>query len=180
MISFKEYLVEFAKNKWQHLLVRDKTEYHQDLIGIVDSAYKHTTLGSFIKSMGDVKSSEWLALDYDKEPDIDVAVFYRPARPTESWIGNKIQGIGHDGERESKIKLMDKVDKLLTTKGWWIEASENMTTALKKKGVQPVTDQELLKRVFPSIIKFNSDHSYERLAGNEKITEFVFGELRLK
>jgi len=180
MISFKEYLVEFQKNKWAHLLVRDKTEYHQDLIGIVDSAYKHTTLGSFIKSMSDVKASEWVALDYDKDPDLDITIFYRPARSSETWVGNKIQGIGHDGERESKIKLMDKINKLLTTKGWWIEASDSLASALQKRGIRPETDQELLKKVFPSITKFNPDHSYERVAGSEKIAEFVFGELRLK
>jgi hypothetical protein len=162
------------------MMVRDKTEYHKDLIGIVDNAYKHTTLGSFVKSIADVKGSEWLALDYDNEPDIDTAVFYRKSRPDERWSGNKIQGIGHDGEKESKIKLMGQVIKLLSTNGWWIEASDDMSKAIMKRGIEPVSDQELLKKLFPSITKFHPDHSYDRGVAGKNVTEYVFGKVKIR
>ena len=174
MISFKQYITEYVKKgTWEHLLTKDKEEYHTDLIKLVDTAYKHTTLGSFVKSVQDVKNSDWLVLDYDSNPDLDIAIFYRGPRANETWKGKKIQGVGHNGTPEAKVKMMAELVKVLGQKGYWIEASERMEGALRKAGVHIQKDK--LKEIFPSIEKINSDGSYTRYVGNDIVHETIFG-----
>lgn len=175
MLTFKQYISEepLEKNKWTHLLSQDKHDYSFDLISIVRNAYKNTTLGAFVRSMHDVESSDWIALDYDENPDVDVALFYRNPRQAEVWKGKKIQGIGHDSSSEAKDKAVRKLVSVLERRGWWIEASSSVAKALLNRGMKPVTDQELLKKLFPKIEKFNSDGSYIR-TGLLK-DQFVFG-----
>jgi hypothetical protein len=76
---------------------------------LVDNAYRATSLGSFVQNASQVAASDWVALDWDPQPDLDCTVFYRKARPNESWTGYKIQGIGHDGKQESKQKVIQRV-----------------------------------------------------------------------
>ena len=181
MKSFKEYLLEkeLSKNKWELLInPADKEEHSKDLIQIVGQAYKHTTLGSFVKSSSDVASSEWMVMDYDENPDIDIAIFYRKPRANEKWVGFKIQGIGHDGTKESKTKLLNKVAGLLQGKNFWIEASDSMAASLEKRNVRKETNADILKTVFPSIKKINADGSYIREISGKEHHEVVFGKLK--
>ena len=109
----KEFITEkinLPKNSWQFIYTsNDKNDLSDELISLVNNAYKNTTLGSFINSNSDVLSSQWLVLDWDHKPDVDVCIFYRKNRSNESWIGNKVQGIGHDGHPNSKKKMIDKL-----------------------------------------------------------------------
>jgi len=179
MITFKQFLQdEVRKNIWTHLSSKDKEDYSSDLLDIVGNAYKNTSLGAFVKSIVDVKGSEWIALDYDPEEDIDTAVFYRLPRANEKWVGKKVQGIGHDGQSASKEKLMKKLVDLLNSGGWWIEASEALAKSLKKKGAYNERDEDLLKEIFPSIVKFHEDGSYDRKIDGKIHNEFVFGHVK--
>jgi len=173
-MSFKQYINEFVrKGVWEHLLTKDKSEYSKDLINLVDNTYKHTSLGSFVKSVNDVKNSEWLVLDYTDNPHLDIAIFYRGPRADEHWKGKKIQGVGHDGTPVSKVKLMAELNKVLQQKGFWIEASERMEGALRKSGAHVQKDG--LNKIFSGIIKINDDGSYVRDINGEHSKETIFG-----
>lgn len=181
MISFKNYMGEsIKKNSWSFLASRDKEDYSDDLIRSVHTAYSSTSLGSFVNNLTDVKNSEWIALDYDAKPDLDVSIFFRKSRSNESWVGRKIQGIGHDGSSEGKSRLMKKVVEILKQDGTWIEASEGMAASLKRRGSSVCTDQAILKKIFPSITEFHSDGSYTRNVGGSTQREFIFGRPKLK
>ena len=166
-------------NKWIHLLSNDKDEYHKDLIALVDKAYGHTSLGSFVKSLLDVRGSDWEVLSQDAE-EIKDAIFFRKPRGSEPWDGHKIQGIGHDGTSEGKKIVMEKLVKQLDTLGWWIEASDALASALLRRGVKPLSDEKVLKKIFPSITKINPDGSYLRLVNAAEKHEYVFGKPHLK
>ena len=185
MISFKGYCEllekELKKGSWALLLTSDdKKEHSSDLIDVVGTAYKHTTLGSFVKSLDDVTGSEWMVLDYDKDPDVDIAIFYRKPRASEPWTGFKIQGIGHDGTKESKEKLMKKVVGLVNGKNFWIEASDAMAAALIKLGANKETNEDTLKALFPTIKEIKDDGSYIRVIAGKVAHEMVFGKIKLK
>lgn len=180
MISFKTFLeAKLAKNKWQKLLPHDHDEYHRDLIALVDKAYGHTTLGSFVKSLMDVKGSDWEVLSQDGD-EIHDTIFFRKARANETWIGHKIQGIGHDGTREGKNIVLKKLEDQLKISGWWIEASDALARALIRRDVQPIRDEVILRTIFPSIVEIHDDGSYTRLVNGEEHDEYVFGEPVLK
>jgi hypothetical protein len=169
---------DLVKNRWQ-LLVSDpeKHKWSDNLINLVNNAYSATSLGSFVQNASQVAASDWVALDWDPQPDLDCTVFYRKARPNESWTGYKIQGIGHDGKTESKQKVIARVKALLTKPGTWIESSDAMARTLGKLGLQPVTDESTLHALFPeSNLTLQQDGSYIRqLQNGEKIRETVYG-----
>jgi len=169
---------ELVKNRWA-LIVSDpeKHTWAPNLIDLVKNAYQNTSLGSFVNSAKEVAASDWVALDWDPQPDLDCTVFYRKARPNESWTGYKIQGIGHDGKSESKQKVIGRVKALLTKPGTWIESSDAMARTLGKLGMQPVTDEQTLNTLFPgsNLKMLDQNGNYERDAGSSRIREQVFG-----
>lgn len=166
------------KNKWTLLVSdRDKQYWSKDLIDLVDNAYSHTNLGSFVQSSKDVAASDWVAQDWDQDPDMDCTVFYRSARPGETWSGYKIQGIGHDGKPESKQKVINRVKVLLGKQGWWIESSDAMARTLGKLGVPAVTDEATAQAIFPNtnLHMIDDNGQYERQVGSSVARETIYG-----
>ena len=184
MQTFSQYILELAqkKNKWVFAVSSaDKSELSGELIDLVQGAYAKTTDGSFVNSLKDVLPSDWVLIDWDEDPEQDAAIFYRKSRSSEPWKGNKIQGIGHDGQRKSKDKVIKKHVTLLKKKGWWVEASDAMRHILLKSGVRVENDVEFLKKLFNDPdLKMIDKNTYERkLEGGRKITETVFGNPKL-
>ena len=174
---------ELVKNRWA-LIVSDpeKHQWSDNLIQLVNNAYQNTSLGSFVQNAGQVAASDWVALDWDPQPDLDCTVFYRKSRSNEAWSGYKIQGIGHDCKQESKQKVIQRTKALLTKPGVWIESSDAMARTLGKLGLRPVTDEQLLQQLFPgsNLTMLDNNGNYERDAGGTKIREQVYGNPVLK
>ena len=155
----------------------DKHELGDELVNLVRTAYTNAPLGSKVSSLKDVIPSDWTVLDWDDEPGLDAAIFYRVARPKESWTGHKIQGIGHDGSRESKDKVIKKMESMLQKPGWWVESSDAMRSALLRTAAPPISNHRFLQHLFrdPTLVMLD-DHTYSRqLENGHKITETVFG-----
>ena len=169
---------DLPKNSWEVLTADpDKREFGQELVDLVQHAYKNTELGSHVNSLGDVIPSEWMVLDWDKNPDVDTLIFYRANRPNETWKGNKVQGLGHDGQKDSKGKAIYKLEKLLQQQGWWIESSDAMRAVLLKTSAPVVTQEDYLQELFNDPkLRMIDQVTYVRTLGNGKeITETVFG-----
>ncbi len=180
-----EILTEFQlpKNSW--LIVSsnsDKVDIGDQLVDLVKTAYSNAPLGSNISSLKDVIPSEWKVLDWDNEPDIDATVFYRFPRSNENWVGNKIQGIGHDGQQTSKARVIQKVREMLDQPGWWAETSDALRHVLLKMNTHPVTDEQFLQTLFDDPkLKMVDDVTYVRaLPSGKTVKETVFGKPRLK
>lgn len=177
--TINEFKLNLPKKKWE-IISSDpnKKLAGQDLINLVDTAYKNTPLGSFVKTVGDVVKSDWLVIDYNETDDIDACIFYREPRSGENWKGKKVQGIGHDGAKESKKIIISKLTDKLKENGFWIEASDRMEEVLEVAGCPKVTDLETLKKLFPnSDIKIVDGGRYERtLENGEVVKESVFGK----
>lgn len=184
MLKFSSYLVELSlkKNTWEYVVTsKDKKYAGNNLVNLVQTAYKATPDGSFVNSLRDVLPSDWVVIDLDDNPDIDATIFYRKARVGEKWTGRKVQGIGHDGSQEAKAKVIDRLVKELSMPGTWVEASNALEKVLLKRGVKPVTDVKLLQTLFndPNL-KMISDTSYSRSILDGKIIhETVFGHPRI-
>ncbi len=173
-------LLEFKlpKNQWvADISNADKHEVGGDLINLVQTAYSKTPQGSFVNSIKDVVPSDWHIIDFDEDPDVDSCIFYRGPRSNESWSGNKIQGIGHDGTSAGKQKVIGRTTDLLRQKGWWIESSDAMRAVLKKLNVPAVTDEKLLKKLFndPNLKMIDQDTYKRTLPTGGTVTETVFG-----
>lgn len=183
-MKISEILCELAlpKNQWEAIISNaDKEELGGDLVGLVQQAYSNTPDGSFVNSIKDVFPSDWKVIDWDQNPDVDATVFYRVARPNETWSGYKIQGLGHDGQRASKDKAVQQMTQMLSKKGVWVESSDAMRAILKKYNVPAVTDERVLRALFndPTLRMIDAD-TYRRKLSNKIITETVFGHPVLK
>ena len=181
----KEY--KFPKNFWKLIITSTaKTKLSSNFIDLVQSAYAKTPQGSFVNTVNDVTPSEWIAYDWDKDPEADSVIFFRKPRSNETWKGFKIQGIGHDTQRISIDKVMTKVKRLLMKPGWWIEASDAMEHILyKDKNIPYVTNQYFANDLFPnSKLRMlgdpNKPGKYKRIVGGHEIKETIFGHPKLK
>jgi hypothetical protein len=154
-----------------------KQEASDQLIDLVQTAYATTPRGSFVSSVAHVLPSDWHVMDWDSDPGLDCAVFYRGPYSREPWRGFKIQGIGHDGQPGSRRLVVERVQSLLTRPGWWIETSDAMRSALLRVNLQPVTDVGVLRRLFgdPKLIMIDRVTYQRTLTDGSKITETVFG-----
>jgi hypothetical protein len=174
---------DYKKNQWELLLSNpNKLQEGEKLVDLVSNAYRNTSMGSFVNTVKDVVKSHWAVIDCDDEPGIDACIFFREPRSNEYWVGRKLQGIGHDGERKSKSYIIDKMVNMLKESGTWIEASEKMEEVLLGKGATKVTDIETLERLFPeSEFKMLDNGQYQRsLEDGTFVTESVFGSPKLK
>ncbi len=163
------------KGKWIKPMISIRGE---ELIDLVQTAYKKTPEGSFINSTGDLKPSEWLAKDFHNDDKLDITIFYRYPRNNEKWKGQKIQGIGHDGSKEAKDLVLTKLIELLRIRGWWVEASDKLEEVLYKNKVSYIKDEFLLKKLYndKNLQLIGDKGKYNRYLGNnKKIQETTFG-----
>lgn len=175
--------LELPKNQWVTDISNSaKQEVGGDLVGLVQTAYSNTPQGSFVNSIKDVVPSDWNVIDFDADPDVDSCVFYRGPRLNETWIGHKIQGLGHDGTRPSKDKAINKINELLRLPGWWIESSDAMRAVLKKYNAPAVTDVKVLRKLFndPKLMMVDADTYTRILQDGGKVSETVFGNPKVK
>lgn len=178
--SYKLFLEkELKKGKWGFPDVDDRAD---ELIDLVQTAYRRTPEGSFVNSKGDLLPSEWLSIDFNQNPKLDATIFYREPRKNETWIGKKIQGLGHDDSKEAKTISLNKLIDVLGQDGVWVEASDALEHVLYKKGVPYIEDEDFLQSLFPnSGLKMTGDRGkYTRSVSGKKIKETVFGKPRLK
>jgi hypothetical protein len=179
-MKIHEILVEFQlqKNQWAVDISNDaKQEVSDDLIHLVQTAYAGTPRGSFVNNVSNILPSDWAILDFDDEPDVDSAVFYRGPRPGESWKGFKIQGLGHDGTKASKDHSLSRMVAMLNRPGWWIESSGTLRSVLANRGCNIVQDPATLQSLFPDTgLEMINQNTYTRqLPDGASIIETVFG-----
>lgn len=175
--------INLQKNQWELLISSsDKQEAGPELVDLVKHAYSVTPKGSMIQSLKDVIPSDWNVIDWDQDPDIDACVFYRKNRQGESWVGYKIQGLGHDGTRQSKDKAIHKMLDLLKKPGVWIESSDALRHVLHKMNAPSVKDERFLQQLFnDQSLHMVQDDTYRRTLHNgQEIQETVFGQPKLK
>jgi hypothetical protein len=176
------YTYKLPKYNWTLLVTTTaKSRLSANFINLVQRAYEKTSQGSFVNSMSDVVASNWIAYDWDKDPEADSVLFFRLARPNDPWKGYKIQGIGHDTQKVSIDKVLTKVREQLKKPGWWIEASDAMEYILYKDKMVPViTDEFVAQRLFPNtnlkmLNTMMAPGRYSRKAGSMTIRETCFG-----
>lgn len=174
--------VTLTKGQWETLIsTSDKEELGGELVDLVKHAYNNTPEGSFVHSIRDVIPSDWGVIDWDKDPDVDATVFYRAPRSNETWTGYKIQGLGHDGQGNSKTKAVQQIMHMLSQTGCWLEGSDAMRAVLKKSNAPIVTDEKFLQQLFNDRnLRMVADDTYQRRLSNRIITETVFGKPVLK
>jgi len=209
MKSFKQFLIEneepeLSLGKWEIITSTERRrKYAENLFNLVQTSYKNTPLGSFIKTVDDVINgiknetdptkqtsiSDWQVINLDSNPgDIEATVFYRKNRSNETWVGNKIQGIGHDGKIHNRIPsskyAVEKIVELINEEGWWIEVSDALKHVLFKyyNGQFPIiSDIDFLRDLYDDpTLEMVDKATYTRNIDGRRIQETTIGKPVLK
>lgn len=171
---------QYPRCEWLYDITSDlKSIFADQLIAIVSRTYSRTRFGSFIKTVDDVMASKWII--YLVDGRVQACIFYRHERKDELWMGQKIQGIGHDGTADRKTIVLALLKQLLNSNDWWVETGGALRIRLLKDGVRAINDQNLLRILFkdPKLAMIN-DYTYKRLIGENEIQETSFGHPTLK
>jgi hypothetical protein len=155
MKSFNQYLItekrdlsvpiitKGKKRKWfrapLHILSNPDTDVTKDVFDLIQKTYE--PIGGHIdfKAVSDIPSdfSQWLVVDIDKDPELDAVTFGKGGPG-----GLKLTGTATDGSAAAKKVMLNKINKLLRTKGNYGEVSGAIAHVLIKKYKIPYVDSE--------------------------------------
>jgi hypothetical protein len=169
------------KGEWVELGSDERSALKMEVFEIIDTAYRdvfpeegHYRIQKPDDVVGDQDLVFWRAVDLDSDPKTDVVIFGSKRN------GFKISGWGHDGSREAKSGLMDKLADLFRdeSKNVWIEVAGAPAAVLTRKyGLGPA-DRDVVEALFPdSDFEWLESGFYKRTLGEGKMTdaEIVIG-----
>lgn len=190
--SRKEVLETFAsvykaKNKWKTVTdahLRKHPELADELYKLLSTAYASIGGHSVIKSPSQLvggKISVIHAVDIDADPEAD-AVSFGKKKPA----GIKSVGLGHDGTRAAKDRVMAYKAKLLKSKKQYAEMSGAIAhIMLTRYGVDSVNDEETVQKALNKDIEWIGAHPkgkypdnpgwYRRTIGGERHLKILMG-----
>ena len=130
------------KRKWNraplHMLGKDN-DVTSDIFDIIQKTY--APIGGHVdfKTAKDLPSdfSQWLVTDIDKDPELDAVTFAKGAPG-----GQKLTGTATDGSPAAKKIMLNKINKVLRTKGNYGEVSDAIAHVLIKKFKIPYVESE--------------------------------------
>lgn len=164
---------------WYKLDTKDILKISDNIIDLVQTAYKNTPDGSYVNSKSDLKRSVfWNAIDVDDDFEADAVVFGR-----KSPQGIKIQGLGHDGKKKTKGEVIERLVKILKKPGHWVEASDALEKVLYKTGLPYVKSAKVVNSIFPGSdakMTGNKGQYTRKLENGREITETIFGNPKTK
>lgn len=168
--------IELPKKKWVSVNLSDlEQKIRHRLWDMYVDTYQ--SIGLHIESVEKLTSKykvSWL-IDIDKDPVPDAFVIYK-----ETPQGNKLALMGSDGQKLSKRLLINKVVKLLKTKGWFCEASHKVAEIFQGKGVPIINNYEFVKKVIGSekFVEELPNGEYKRKLGSLGVVKKkLFGTL---
>ena len=179
--NYKKYLKnnplleDLPKDKWVDLDSKETEEYKEDIFSLISNAYAAIGGHSNYKSPADVTGAEgesdYEVIDLDTDPDID-AVSITKKRTG----GDKFVGMGHDGSKPAKSRVINHKVEKLKSPGFYVEVSGKMLEILIAKGVPMVTDEETIRKVLKGKdIQMNDDGTYQRHLGGKLHTKTMMG-----
>jgi hypothetical protein len=151
----------------------------EDMFNYYKSSYESEGLDMSVNSpqelQNDYKAVAMVDVDKDKKPDSFIV--YKPTP-----YGNKIALLFTNKVPGSGKAAITKMLQLVSTTGWFLEASKKMEDILSKSGVPVIDDEETIKNIIGSkkaaTVRFKPNGYYERELGavpGKFITKRLYG-----
>jgi len=164
-----------GQGKWKELSGPVLKGYQKQILDLIKIAYNKIGGHANFKSANDINTNDakvWVGIDLDSDPDIDAVSVTK-----QTQFGKKSVGMGHDGTRRTKRKVIDKKITDLKTMGNYVEVSGALFPILKKAGVPIVTDEDTVRSVLKGKgITWNGDGTYSRKIGGKQFTKTMMGK----
>jgi len=168
--------IDIPKNKWVTIPSSELKDYDNEIFKLISTAYApiggHPNYKSLDNVTGSESAAEYEAIDLDDDPEID-AISVAKEKPS----GKKFVATGHDNTKASKSKVVNhKVDKL-KSRGYFIEVSGKLVDILTAKGVEPIDDEEVVRKVLKGKdIEWLGNGEYKRKIGGKLFTKSLMGK----
>lgn len=166
--------IDIKKNSWLPFSSSEIGEIQDELFNLIQNAYAPIGGHPNYNSPNDLplEGDEFDIIDLDTDPDIDaVSVIKNKA------AGHKMVAMGHDGSSEAKSKVIAHKVNLLNKNGYYVEVSGKMKDILLAKGLSPITDEMIVRKVLKGKqLSWNPDGSYCREIGGCTHTKMLFGK----
>lgn len=180
MIKLKRILYEafadkFPKNQYVKLQAKDVSDYSEEIVDLITTAYKEKGGNLEFKSADDLKKSDltyWVAKDFDDDPDIDVVFGGKTTN-----YGTKVTVMGQDGEKASRKDSILQMIKLMKTRGFYAEVDLDLA---EKFGLDIIKDEDVIRKVLNKDIEYHGDGTYDRKIQGEYHTKVLVGIPKLK
>ena len=160
---------KYSKNKYIQLTTQDLSDYSEDLLNLINTAYKDKGGHFEFKTPQDIINSDlnyWIASDVDQDPDADMTIAGKSTN-----FGTKITTMGQDGNKESKKSAITKVISLMKTRGFYTEMDEELAI---KFGLTPIEDESIILKVLAGKdLEFTGNGKYIRSVSGTKPKEKV-------
>ena len=168
--------IDIPKNKWKPFSKLEIGDIQDELFNLIQNAYANIGGHPNYKSPGDLpaEGDEFDIIDLDSDPGIDAVSVIKEKPP-----GHKMVAMGHDGSQAAKSNVIAHKVEQLKQQGYYVEVSGKMKDILLGKGLQPITDEETVRKALPGKeIKWNGDGTYTRSIGKSGVqhTKMLFGK----
>lgn len=158
------------KNTYVNLHSSEVTEYADNIIELIKTAYTKKGGNLEFKNASDLRNSDlnyWIATDINDNPDADVLFGGK-----KTHAGTKMTVVAQDGSPEARKETVKKLIELMRTRGFYAELDVDM---VQKFGLKPIKDEAEIRKVLNKDIKYNSDGSYDRKIAGENHTKMLVG-----
>ena len=168
--------IDIPKNKWVTIPASELKDYSEEIYKLIDNAYApiggHPNYKSSDNVTGRESEAEYEVIDLDNDPEIDaISVTKNKA------AGKKFVATGHDNTKASRSKVVNhKADKLKSS-GYFIEVSGKLVDILIAKGVEPIDNEEIVRKVLKGKdIEWLGNGQYKRKIGGKLFTKSLMGK----
>lgn len=171
--------MSLPKGKWQPIPSSELKDYEDEIFALISNAYAPIGGHPNYKSPSDVTgaegSSEYEVINLDDDPEIDAVSVSK-----DKTGGKKFVATGHDGSSLAKSKIVNHKVELLKQPGYYVEVSGKIEDIFRAKGVEPVKDEELVRKVLGGKdIEWLGDGRYKRTIGGNEFTKILMGKPKL-
>jgi len=168
--------VEIPKGKWVTIPSSELKDYSEEIFNLISTAYApiggHPNYKSSSNVTGAEADAEYEVIDLDNDPEIDAVSVAKP-KPA----GKKFVATGHDNSSPAKSKVVNHKAELLKSSGYFIEVSGKLVDILKAKGVEPINDEEIVRKVLKGKeIEWLGNGEYKREIGGKLFTKSLMGK----
>ena len=164
------------KGEWEPIPSSELKDFEDEIFDLISTAYApiggHPNYNSPSDVSGKEGGAEYVAIDLDNDPDID-AVTVSKIRPA----GRKFVATGHDSTPKAKSRVVNHKAELLKSPGHYIEASGKVQDILLAKGVEPITDEETVRKILQGKdIEWLGNGEYKRSIGGQTHIKMLLGK----
>jgi len=168
--------IDIPKNTWTTIPASELKDYSEDIFKLIDNAYAqiggHPNFKSPDNVTGREADAEYEVIDLDDDPEIDAVSAAKP-KPA----GKKFVATGHDGSKEAKSKVVNHKVSQLKSDGYFVEVSGKIKDIFKAKGVEPINNEELVRKVLKGKdIEWLGNGEYKREIGGKVFTKSLMGK----